>query len=189
MIRKKLLLVLCPLLNEMAVPDDVYGRIVREYSPACKCSAKIKTINFAELCELGNNSYNMSIIQNGEIFYTDRNNCFCGAYEHIWACYKINPFSKAVVIVRDISKYNSFKVFCYEPYGFAKIINVPQISCFKYLFRYFNIYKSNGTFVNNLDELKGETEVIAISKQTLEYKYAENSYGIHLILRWCKGYF
>ncbi len=190
MIRKKLLSVLHPLLNDMSVPDDVYGRIMREYSPACKCSAKVKTLNFSELCKLGNNCiYNMTIIQDGEIFHTDINNYFYGAYEHIRACYQINPFSKALVIVRNLYKYNFFRVFCYEPYVFDNIINVPQISCFIYLFSYFDIYNSNGTLVENLDELKGETEVIAISKQTLEYHYDEGHHGIHIILRWCKGYF
>ena len=51
------------------------------------------------------------------------------------------------------------------------------------------VYKSNGTLVENLDELKGETEVIAISKQSLEYNYAAKSHEIHIILRWYKGYF
>lgn len=187
---KKLLSVLRPLLDEMLVPDDVYGHIMKEYSPACRCSAKVKTLNYFELCKLAkNNSYNMTIVQNGKIFDTDMNNCFYGAYEHIRACYQISPFNKAIVIARNICKYNSFRVFCYEPYVFDEIINVPQISCFKYLFGYFNVYKSNGTLVENLDELKGETEVIAISKQPLEYNYAAESHEIHIILRWYEGYF
>ena len=55
---------------------------------------------------------------------------------------------------------------------------------------FLNILMYNyGTLVENLDELKGETEVIAISKQTLEYDYAAKSHEIHIILRWYEGYF
>lgn len=188
--RKKLLSVLHQLLNEISVPDDVYGCIMRKYSPTCRCSAKVKTLNYFELCKLAkNNSYNMTIIQNGKIFDTDMDNCFQGVYEHISACYQINPFSKALVIGWKSSEYNSFRVFSYEPYVFDETINVPKISCFKYLFGYFNVYKSNGTLVKNLDELAGEKEVIAISKQTLEYEYVSDSYELHIILRWYEGYF
>lgn len=186
---KKLTNVIRPLLNEMAVPDEVFGQIIRRYSPACKCSVKVKTLNYSELCRLGNNSnYDMTIIQNGKVFDTDRNNRFDGAYEHIRACYQINPFIDALVIARNIRKY-SFMIFRYKPCAFFETIDLNYISCLKYLFEYFNIYKSNGSLAENLDDLRRETEVIAISKQTLSYDCHGRSYAIHIILRWYEGYY
>lgn len=185
---KKFTNVIRPLLNEMAVSDEVYGQILRHYSPACKCSAKVKTLNYSELCRLGNNSnYDMTIIQNGKVFDRVMNNRFGVAYEYISPSYQINPFSDALVIARNICK-DSFMIFRYKPYAFFETIDLHCISCFKYLFEHFNIYKSNGSLAESLDELRGETEVIAISKQTLSYNCYGRSYAIHIILRWYEGY-
>ena len=187
---KKLVDVIHPLLNEMSLSDELYGHILRRYSPDCKCSAKVKMIDYAELCKLSkNHSYTTTIIQNEKIFDTELNNCFCGAYEHISACYQINPFSEALVIARNNCKYNSFNVFRYIPNVFDEAIILPQISCFKYLFNYFNVYKLDGSLAQNLDELKGETEVVAISKQSLTYTCWKRSCPIRIILRWYEGYF
>lgn len=57
----------------------------------------------------------------------------------------------------------------YIPHVFDEAIILLQISCFKYIFNYFNVYKLDGSLAQNLDELKGETEVVAISKQSLTY--------------------
>lgn len=187
---KKLLVVLRPMLNEMSLSDEVYGRIMRMYSPACKCSSKVKALDYFKLCKLSNShNYTLTIIQNEKIFDTDTNNCFRGAYENISACYQIDPFSKAIVIARDIYQSNSFKVFYYEPDAFDKSIILPYISCFKPLFEYFNVYKADGTLVENLDELAKETEVMAVSKGTLTYTCYGRSYPIHILLRWYEGYF
>jgi len=187
---KKLLVMLRPMLNEMSLSDEVYGRIMRMYSPACKCSPRVKTLDYSELCKLSNShNYMLTIIQNEKIFDTMMNNCFRGAYEHISACYQINPFCKAIVIARNNYKYNSFRVFYYEPSSFDKVIVLPHISCFKPLFEYFNVYKADGTLVENLDDLIKETEVMAISKETLKYNCYGKSYTIHIILRWYEGYF
>lgn len=178
------------MLNEMSVSDEIYGQVMRRYSPSCKCSAKIRTLNYAKLCRLADNrNYNLTIIQNENIFDTIMNNCFCGAYENISACYQIDPFSKAIVIARNICKYNSYKVFYYEPSAFNESILLPHVSCFKPLFEYFNVYKADGTLVASLEELTEETEVMAVSKETLTYHCYGESYPIHIILRWYEGYF
>ncbi len=188
MIRKKLLPVLQTLLNGIDVSDEVYGSIMRDYSPNCKCSAEVKTINYSELCKLSkDHTYNITIIQEEKIL-TDTSHFHSGC-EHVAACYQIDPFSQAIVIAESICKFNFFRVFRYKPHFFDEIINVPNISCFKYLFGYFNVYKLNGTLVENWDELKSETEVIAISKQILECNDVEGHHEIHIILRWYKELF
>lgn len=192
MIRNKNLVdVIRPLLNEMPLLDDeAYGRIMKKYSPACRCSATVKMLDYFELCKLSNNHcYNITIIQNGKIFEMELNNYFYGRYEHISACYQINPFNEAIVVAENNCKYNSYKIFCYEPYAFDRSITLPDISCLKYLFVYFNVYKQDGSLAQNFDELKEETEVVAISKQSLTYTCHTRNYPIRIILRWYNGYF
>lgn len=191
MIRSKNLVdVIRPLLNEMSLSDEAYGRIMKKCSPDCKCSEKVKTIDYSKLCKLSKNHiYSISIIQNGKIFDTEFDNLFRGSYWHISACYMINPFNEAIVIARNNCKYNSYKVFCYEPMPFDDLIVLPNISSFKYLFDYFNVYKKDGSLARSLDELVEETEVVAISKQTLTYSCYAKNYPIRIILRWFEGYF
>lgn len=187
---KKLVEVIRPLLNEMSLSDESYGHIMKKYFSNCKCSAKVKMLDYSELCKLSqNHSYSLTIIQNGKIFDTELNNLFCGAYWHISACYRINPFNEAIVIANNICKYNCYKVFCYKPYAFDTSIVLPNISCFKYLFDYFNVYKKDGSLAQGLDELVEETEVVAISKQSLTYTCYTRNYPIRIILRWYEGYF
>lgn len=38
------------------------------------------------------------------------------------------------------------------PHVFDKAIILLQISCFKYIFNYFNVYKLDGSLAQNLDE-------------------------------------
>lgn len=192
MIRNKNLVdVIRPLLNEKSLSDEAYGRIMRKYSSDCKCSATVKTLCYSELCKLSEYfCYHVSIIQNGNIFEMELNNYFYGRYEHISACYRINPFNDAIVIVKNICKYNySYKVFRYKPYAFDDLIFLPNISCFKYLFDYFNVYKQDSSLAQNLDELKEQTAVVAISKQCLTYTCYARKYPIPIILRWYEGYF
>lgn len=185
MIRKKKLVdVIEPFFNQRSLTDELYGQILRRYSQSFACSSKVSEIDYSELCNLRRS---LSIIQNGKIFDTDLRNSFHQVHESINACYQINPFNSALVIANSPRSTESYEVFSYKPYAFDKMIQLPYISCFKYLFEYFNVYKSDGSLAGELEDLYGETEVFAVSKQLLHYDYCEKDYPLHIILRWYAG--
>ncbi len=185
---KKLEMISQLLLSEMSLSNESYGYLMRKYLLVGKYSSEVKELNYAELCKLSEAlTYTITIIQNDKVYETDTKNCFLGNYEHIHACYQINPFEKAVVIAQNIN--DSFKIFLYKPNAFEDTIILPRITCFKNLFEYFNVYKSDGSIAENLDDLKDQSEVLGISKQNLTYQCFGKDLPLHIILRWYKGYF
>lgn len=180
----KLIDVLIPLISDLY--DETYGQIIKRYATVKKCKKIVKTINYPKLCTLSR-SFGVTIIQGERIIDAEFNNFFSGSYEHINACYQMDPLKKAIVIAQNYAN-NSFRIFRYEPTPFDETIFLPNISSFKYLFNYFTVFKSDGLAVD-LNDLNGETEVYAISKYGLAYTCWKKDLEIHIILRWYEGYF
>lgn len=185
---KKLVKVIFPLVSDGYLSILIYDKIIKNYSPSCKCAKKIGTLSYYGLCRLSKDlDYTVTIIQDDKIFDTKLNNRLEGeGFQHISACYQINPFSRALVIAQSTYDHK-LKIFFYEPYAFDKAIVLPNLSSFKYLFDYFNVYKLDGSLAKDLNELTKENEVIAISKQHLTYEFDRKNYPIRIILRWYRG--
>ncbi len=158
----------------VGLSNETFKDFLEEYGDIIPCRTLKKDVTYYELHKKASCGKKFLIYQEGEIFYNNFS--------------KMSPFKNALCICYEAGGSSLAEIFEYQQTPFIDTILLHDLSFLTYHFEDFNIFKMDGSRVEDFQNLSRYEDLIAISKKTLlfegPFQDGSEDNSFHIIIRY-----